>query len=83
MDLDFYSLVSSLGFPIVVSIYLLTQFRASLDNLNRNINSLTFEVRTLKDVLMIDTEEFCLRTQKEPKKRGKPPISPPPEYYGT
>jgi len=45
---EIYAHIANLGFPIVVSIYLLVRVENKLDGLTRSINELTKTIATLK-----------------------------------
>jgi hypothetical protein len=45
---EIYTHIANLGFPIVVSIYLLVRVENKLDNLTRSINELTKTIAALK-----------------------------------
>lgn len=45
---EIYTHIANLGFPIVVSIYLLVRVENKLDSLTRSINELTKTIAALK-----------------------------------
>ena len=56
--------ISSVGFPIVVSLYMITTVNKTLDNLKDSIDKLTYIVQ---EKMVRDTEsyaEFCDRVEK-------------------
>ncbi|KNF09673.1 hypothetical protein CLPU_2c01240 [Gottschalkia purinilytica] len=46
---EFYNYISNLGFPIVVSIYLLVRIEGKLDELTNSINNLSKVLLLSKD----------------------------------
>lgn len=45
---DVFAQIANLGFPIVVSIYLLVRIEGKLDNLTQSINELSKAIASLK-----------------------------------
>ena len=49
MELDFMQLVANLGFPAIVTMYLLVRIEGKLENLSIGINSLNSNISKLND----------------------------------
>lgn len=47
MELDLMSLVANLGFPAIVTMYLLVRIEGKLENLSVSINSLSSNINEL------------------------------------
>ena len=49
MELDLMQLVSNLGFPAIVTMYLLIRIEGKLENLSTSINSLSSNINELNN----------------------------------
>ncbi|MGL5439745.1 MAG: YvrJ family protein [Filifactoraceae bacterium] len=49
MELDLMSLVANLGFPAIVTMYLLVRIEGKLENLSVSINSLSSNINELNN----------------------------------
>ncbi|MGL5715999.1 MAG: YvrJ family protein [Paraclostridium sp.] len=49
MELDLMSLVANLGFPAIVTMYLLVRIEGKLENLSTSINSLSSNINELNN----------------------------------
>lgn len=49
MELDLMQLVSNLGFPSIVTMYLLIRIEGKLENLSTSINSLSSNINELNN----------------------------------
>lgn len=47
MELDLMQLVSNLGFPAIVTMYLLVRIEGKLENLSNSISSLNYNISEL------------------------------------
>ncbi|MGL5507166.1 MAG: YvrJ family protein [Paraclostridium sp.] len=49
MELDLMSLMANLGFPAIVTMYLLVRIEGKLENLSTSINSLSSNINELNN----------------------------------
>ncbi|MGG2466350.1 YvrJ family protein [Paraclostridium bifermentans] len=52
MELDLMALVSNLGFPAIVTMYLLIRIEGKLENLSTSINSLSNNIYELNNLII-------------------------------
>lgn len=49
MEVDFFQMIANMGFPAIITMYLLIRIEGKLENLSSSINSLSANINNLNN----------------------------------